>query len=250
MSEHLIELRRIVKRYGTGEAAFNALGGIDLTIDQGEFVAIMGHSGSGKSTLMNILGCLDVPTSGTYHLGGVDVSTVDGEALLKNYAIVFQDVVLFADTVMENIRLGNRDATDEEVIAAAKAANADHFIRTLPGGYQMELNEDASNVSQGQKQLLTIARAILADNRILILDEATSSVDTRTEQRIQTAMDNLMRGRTSFVIAHRLSTIRDADLILVMRDGDIVEQGTHDQLIEAGGFYADLYNSQFEDVVD
>ena len=136
------------------------------------------------------------------------------------------------------------------LLAAARAACCDHFIRTLPGGYQMELNEDASNVSQGQKQLLTIARAILADNRILILDEATSSVDTRTEQRIQTAMDNLMRGRTSFVIAHRLSTIRDADLILVMRDGDIVEQGTHDQLIEAGGFYADLYNSQFEDVVD
>ena len=149
-----------------------------------------------------------------------------------------------------NCLLYTSDAADEEVIAAAKAANADHFIRTLPGGYQMELNEDASNVSQGQKQLLTIARAILADNRILILDEATSSVDTRTEQRIQTAMDNLMRGRTSFVIAHRLSTIRDADLILVMRDGDIVEQGTHDQLIEAGGFYADLYNSQFEDVVD
>ena len=136
----------------------------------------------------------------------------------------------------------------KEVIAAAKAANADHFIRTLPGGYQMELNEDASNVSQGQKQLLTIARAILADNKILILDEATSSVDTRTEQRIQTAMDNLMRGRTSFVIAHRLSTIKDADLILVMRDGDIVEQGTHDDLLAAGGFYADLYNSQFEDV--
>ena len=140
------------------------------------------------------------------------------------------------------------DATDEEVIAAAKAANADHFIRTLPGGYQMELNEDASNVSQGQKQLLTIARAILADNRILILDEATSSVDTRTEQRIQSAMDRLMKGRTSFVIAHRLSTIRDADKILVMRDGDIVEQGTHDELIDQGGFYADLYNSQFEDV--
>ena len=138
--------------------------------------------------------------------------------------------------------------SDEEVIAAAKAANADHFIRTLPGGYQMELNEDASNVSQGQKQLLTIARAILADNRILILDEATSSVDTRTEQRIQTAMDRLMEGRTSFVIAHRLSTIRDADKILVMRDGDIVEQGTHDELIDQGGFYADLYNSQFEDV--
>ena len=164
--------------------------------------------------------------------------------------MVLQDTWLFKGTIMENIRYGRLDATDEEVIAAAKAANADHFIRTLPGGYQMELNEDASNVSQGQKQLLTIARAILADNRILILDEATSSVDTRTEQRIQTAMDNLMRGRTSFVIAHRLSTIRDADLILVMRDGDIVEQGTHDQLIEAGGFYADLYNSKFEDVVD
>ena len=149
---------------------------------------------------------------------------------------------------MENIRYGRLDATDEEVIAAAKAANADHFIRTLPGGYQMELNEDASNVSQGQKQLLTIARAILADNRILILDEATSSVDTRTEQRIQSAMDRLMKGRTSFVIAHRLSTIRDADKILVMRDGDIVEQGTHDELIDQGGFYADLYNSQFEDV--
>ena len=178
--------------------------------------------------------------------GGVDVSTVDGEALLKNYAIVFQDVVLFADTVMENIRLGKRDATDEEVIAAAKAANADHFIRTLPGGYQMELNEDASNVSQGQKQLLTIARTILADNRILILDEATSSVDTRTEQRIQTAMDRLMQGRTSFVIAHRLSTIKNADLILVMKDGDVIESGTHETLMQKGGFYAELYNSQFE----
>ena len=162
--------------------------------------------------------------------------------------MVLQDTWLFKGTIMENIRYGRLDATDEEVIAAAKAANADHFIRTLPGGYQMELNEDASNVSHGQKQLLTIARTILADNRILILDEATSSVDTRTEQRIQTAMDRLMQGRTSFVIAHRLSTIRDADLILVMRDGDIVEQGTHDELIDQGGFYADLYNSQFEDV--
>jgi len=162
--------------------------------------------------------------------------------------MVLQDTWLFKGTIMENIRYGRLDATDEEVIAAAKAANADHFIRTLPGGYQMELNEDASNVSQGQKQLLTIARAILADNRILILDEATSSVDTRTEQRIQSAMDRLMKGRTSFVIAHRLSTIRDADKILVMRDGDIVEQGTHDELIDQGGFYADLYNSQFEDV--
>ena len=148
---------------------------------------------------------------------------------------------------MENIRYGRLDATDEEVIAAAKAAHADHFIRTLPEGYEMELNEDASNVSQGQKQLLTIARAILADNPVLILDEATSSVDTRTEERIQKAMDNLMEGRTSFIIAHRLSTIKNADLILVMKEGDIIEQGTHSQLLEAGGFYADLYNSQFEE---
>ena len=151
--------------------------------------------------------------------------------------------------ILGNIRYGRLDATDEEVIAAAKAARADHFIKTLPGGYQMELNEDASNVSQGQKQLLTIARAILADNKILILDEATSSVDTRTEIEIQKAMDNLMKGRTSFVIAHRLSTIRDADLILVMKDGDIIEQGRHEELLAAGGFYANLYNSQFEDVV-
>ena len=168
--------------------------------------------------------------------------------LVKSLVGMDEKTTLKTWTIMENIRYGRLDATDEEVIAAAKAACADHFIRTLPGGYQMELNEDASNVSQGQKQLLTIARAILADNKILILDEATSSVDTRTEQRIQTAMDNLMRGRTSFVIAHRLSTIKDADLILVMRDGDIVEQGTHDDLLAAGGFYADLYNSQFEDV--
>ena len=158
--------------------------------------------------------------------------------------MVLQDTWLFNGTIMENIRYGKLDATDEEVIAAAKAAHADHFIRTLPGGYQMELNEDATNVSQGQKQLLTIARAILADNPILILDEATSSVDTRTE--IQKAMNNLMKGRTSFVIAHRLSTIRDADVILVMKDGDIAEQGTHEELLAKGGFYAQLYNSQFE----
>ena len=149
---------------------------------------------------------------------------------------------------MENIRYGRQDASDEEVIEAAKAAHADHFIRTLPGGYQMELNEDASNVSQGQKQLLTIARAILADNRVLILDEATSSVDTRTEERIQKAMDNLMEGRTSFIIAHRLSTIKNADLILVMKEGDIIEQGSHEELLAQGGFYADLYNSQFEEM--
>ena len=160
--------------------------------------------------------------------------------------MVLQDTWLYKDTIMENIRYGRLDATDEEVIAAAKAAHAHHFIETLPGGYQMELNEDASNVSQGQKQLLTIARAILADNPILILDEATSSVDTRTEIQIQNAMDNLMKGRTSFVIAHRLSTIRDADVILVMKNGDIAEQGTHEELLAKGGFYAQLYNSQFE----
>ena len=167
----------------------------------------------------------------------------------ENFGMVLQDTWLFKGTIMENIRYGRLDATDEEVIEAAKAAHAHHFISTLPGGYQMELNEEASNVSQGQKQLLTIARAILADNRILILDEATSSVDTRTEARIQKAMNNLMKGRTSFVIAHRLSTIKDADLILVMKDGDIIEQGTHKELLEQQGFYADLYNSQFEEAL-
>jgi len=166
--------------------------------------------------------------------------------LREAFGMVLQDTWLFKGTIMENIRYGRLDATDEEVIAAAKAAYAHRFIQTLPGGYQMELNEESSNVSQGQKQLLTIARAILADNRILILDEATSSVDTRTEQLIQKAMDNLMKERTSFVIAHRLSTIRDADRILVMKDGDIIEQGSHDELIAKNGFYADLYNSQFE----
>ena len=162
--------------------------------------------------------------------------------------MVLQDTWLFKGSIMENIRYGRPDATDEEVIEAAKAAHADHFIRTLPGGYDMELNEDASNVSQGQKQLLTIARAILADSRVMILDEATSSVDTRTEERIQKAMDNLMKGRTSFIIAHRLSTIKNADMILVMKDGDIIEQGNHEELLAKNGFYADLYNSQFEDI--
>jgi hypothetical protein len=161
---------------------------------------------------------------------------------------VLQDTWLFNGTIMENIRYGRLDATDEEVIAAAKAAHAHRFIQTLPEGYNTVLNEEASNVSQGQKQLLTIARAILADNRLLILDEATSSVDTRTEERIQKAMDNLMKGRTSFVIAHRLSTIKDADVILVMKDGDIIEQGNHEELLAMNGFYANLYNSQFEKV--
>ena len=220
------------------------------SVKAGQKVAIVGPTGAGKTTMVKLLMRFYDVDAGSITLNGHDVRDFDRSALREGFGMVLQDTWLFKGTIMENIRYGRLDATDEEVIAAAKAANADHFIRTLPGGYQMELNEDASNVSQGQKQLLTIARAILADNRILILDEATSSVDTRTEQRIQTAMDNLMRGRTSFVIAHRLSTIKDADLILVMRDGDIVEQGTHDQLLETGGFYADLYNSQFEDVVD
>ena len=180
-------------------------------------------------------------------MDGHDIREFNRSELREGFGMVLQDTWLFKGTIMENIRYGRLDATDEEVIAAAKAAHAHHFIQTLPGGYQMELNEDASNVSGGQKQLLTIARAILADNRILILDEATSSVDTRTEARIQKAMNNLMKGRTSFVIAHRLSTIRDADLILVMKDGDIIEQGNHEQLLDKNGFYAELYNSQFEE---
>ena len=217
-------------------------------VKPGQKVAIVGPTGAGKTTMVKLLMRFYDVNSGAITLDGHNVKDFDRSVLREGFGMVLQDTWLFQGTIMENIRYGRLDATDEEVIAAAKAACADHFIRTLPGGYQMELNEDASNVSQGQKQLLTIARAILADNKILILDEATSSVDTRTEQRIQTAMDNLMRGRTSFVIAHRLSTIKDADLILVMRDGDIVEQGTHDDLLAAGGFYADLYNSQFEDV--
>ena len=217
-------------------------------VKPGQKVAIVGPTGAGKTTMVKLLMRFYDVDSGEILLNGHNVRDFDRSDLREGFGMVLQDTWLFKGTIMENIRYGRLDATHEEVIAAAKAANADHFIRTLPGGYQMELNEDASNVSQGQKQLLTIARTILADNRILILDEATSSVDTRTEQRIQTAMDRLMQGRTSFVIAHRLSTIRDADLILVMREGDIVEQGTHDELIEAGGFYADLYNSQFEDV--
>ena len=184
--------------------------------------------------------------SGAVKLDGHDVRSFDRGELREAFGMVLQDTWLFKGSIMENIRYGNLQATDEEVIEAAKAAHAHKFIMSLPQGYEMELNEEASNVSQGQKQLLTIARAILADNKIMILDEATSSVDTRTEQRIQKAMDNLMRGRTSFVIAHRLSTIRDADLILVMKDGDIIEQGSHEELLEKNGFYHQLYYAQFE----
>ena len=219
------------------------------SVKPGQKIAIVGPTGAGKTTMVKLLMRFYDVNSGAICLDGHNIKDFNRRELRDAFGMVLQDTWLFKGTIMENIRYGRLDATDEEVIAAAKAARADHFIKTLPGGYQMELNEDASNVSQGQKQLLTIARAILADNKILILDEATSSVDTRTEIEIQRAMDNLMRGRTSFVIAHRLSTIRDADLILVMKDVDIIEQGRHEELLAAGGFYANLYNSQFEDVV-
>ncbi len=215
-------------------------------VEPGSMVAIVGPTGAGKTTMVKLLMRFYDVNSGCIKVDGENVKDFERRNLREAFGMVLQDTWLFKGTIMENIRYGRLDATDEEVIAAAKAANADHFIRTLPGGYDMELNEEASNVSQGQKQLLTIARAILADNRIMILDEATSSVDTRTEQHIQDAMANLMKGRTSFVIAHRLSTIRDADVILVMKDGDIIEQGSHKQLLAQNGFYAQLYNSQFE----
>lgn len=214
-------------------------------IEKGQTVAIVGPTGAGKTTMVKLLMRFYDVNGGSIKVDGHDIREFERSSLREAFGMVLQDTWLFNGTIMENIRYGRLDATDEEVIAAAKAAHVDRFIRTLPDGYQTELNEESGNVSQGQKQLLTIARAILADNKILILDEATSSVDTRTEIRIQKAMNNLMKGRTSFVIAHRLSTIRDADLILVMKDGDITEQGTHEQLIEKNGFYAALYNSQF-----
>ncbi len=214
-------------------------------ISQGQKIAIVGPTGAGKTTMVKLLMRFYDVNDGAITIDGHNIKDFNRRELRDAFGMVLQDTWLFKGTIMENIRYGRLDATDAEVIAAAKAAHADRFIRTLPNGYDMELNEDASNVSQGQKQLLTIARAILADNPILILDEATSSVDTRTEIRIQKAMNNLIKGRTSFIIAHRLSTIKDADLILVMKDGDIIEQGNHAELIEKKGFYAELYNSQF-----
>ena len=215
-------------------------------VKAGQKVAIVGPTGAGKTTMIKLLMRFYDVNSGEILIDGHNLKDFNRMDLRELFGMVLQETWLFHGTIMENIRYGRLDATDEEVIAAAKAAHAHHFIMSQPGGYQMVLNEETSNISQGQKQLLTIARAILADNKILILDEATSSVDTRTEEQIQAAMDNLMRGRTSFVIAHRLSTIRDADLILVMKDGDIIEQGTHESLLAANGFYANLYNSQFE----
>ena len=244
----------------TGEVTFDHVGfgyqpeqpiihDFSAHVESGQKIAIVGPTGAGKTTMVKLLMRFYDVDRGSIRLNDRDIRDFNRRDLRDAFGMVLQDTWLFKGTIMENNRYGRLDATDEEVIAAAKAARAHHFIQTLPGGYQMELNEDASNVSQGQKQLLTIARAILADNKILILDEATSSVDTRTEIEIQKAMDNLMKGRTSFVIAHRLSTIRNADLILVMKDGDIIEQGDHDTLLAANGFYANLYNSQFEEAV-
>jgi ATP-binding cassette subfamily B protein len=217
-------------------------------VEPGMTVAIVGPTGAGKTTMVKLLMRFYDVNDGSITLDGRDIRDVTRHSLRRNFGMVLQDTWLFTGTIMENIRYSRQDATDEEVYEAARAAHVDHFIRTLPGGYDMVLTEDAENISQGQRQLLTIARAILADSPILILDEATSSVDTRTEGQIQKAMNNLKRGRTSFVIAHRLSTIRDADVILVMNDGDVIEQGTHTELLAAGGFYADLYNSQFDPV--
>lgn len=216
-------------------------------IKPGSKIAIVGPTGAGKTTIVKLLMRFYDVDAGAILLDGYDIRSFTRDELRENFGMVLQDTWLYNASIAENIRYGKLDATDEEVIKAAKAAQVHHFIRTLPDGYDMILNEESSNVSQGQKQLLTIARAILADPKVLILDEATSSVDTRTEIQIQKAMDNLMKGRTSFVIAHRLSTIRDADMILVMRDGDIVEQGNHEELLKEGGFYANLYNSQFEE---
>ena len=215
-------------------------------IKDGQKIAIVGPTGAGKTTMVKLLMRFYDINGGSISIDGHNVKDFNRSELREMFGMVLQDTWLFSGTIRENIRYGRLDATDEEVVAAAKAAHIHNFIMQQPGGYDMILDEETSNISQGQKQLLTIARAILADNRILILDEATSSVDTRTEMQIQKAMYNLMKGRTSFVIAHRLSTIKDADLILVMKDGDIIEQGNHEELLKAGGFYADLYNSQFE----
>lgn len=238
-----VEARHVAFGYNSDRLIIHDFSGV---VKAGQKVAIVGPTGAGKTTMIKLLMRFYDVNSGEILIDGHNVKDFNRSQLREMFGMVLQDTWLFHGTIMENIRYGRLDATDEEVIAAAKAAHAHHFIMSQPGGYQMMLNEETSNISQGQKQLLTIARAILADNKILILDEATSSVDTRTEEQIQGAMDNLMRGRTSFVIAHRLSTIRDADLILVMKDGDIIEQGTHDSLLAEGGFYANLYNSQFE----
>ena len=217
-------------------------------VKEGQKIAIVGPTGAGKTTMVKLLMRFYDVNSGAILVDGHNIKDFDRGELRKMFGMVLQDTWLFNGTVKDNIKYGREDATDSEIVEASKAAHVHHFIKTLPNGYNAVLNEESSNVSAGQKQLLTIARVILTDPKILILDEATSSIDTRTEQQIQSAMDNLMKGRTSFIIAHRLSTIKNADLILVMNHGDIVEQGTHDELLKKDGFYAGLYNSQFEEV--
>ena len=243
--EGIVEFDHVKFGYDSDQIIINDF---SASVKPGQKIAIVGPTGAGKTTIVKLLMRFYDVNGGSIKIDGNDIRTMSRHGLRNNIAMVLQDTWLYSDTIMENIRYGNQDASDEEVIAAAKAARADRFIKTLPGGYNMVLNEDATNISEGQKQLLTIARAILADRKLLILDEATSSVDTRTEVRIQEAMDQLMKGRTTFVIAHRLSTIRNADLILVMNHGDIIEQGSHDELLLEGGAYADLYNSQFDEV--
>ena len=218
---------------------------MNIKAEPGQMVAIVGPTGAGKTTLVNLLLRFYEVNSGRILVDGVDIKDMKRSDLRSLFGMVLQDTWLFNGTIRDNIAYGKENATEEEIIAAAKAAHADHFIRVLPDGYDTILNEEVSNISQGQKQLLTIARALLSNPEIMILDEATSSVDTRTELQIQNAMKTLMENRTSFVIAHRLSTIREADIILVMKDGDVIEQGNHDTLMAANGFYADLYNSQF-----
>ena len=220
----------------------------NANIKEGQKIAIVGPTGAGKTTIVKLLMRFYDLNSGKILIDGHDISKFDRGDIRKLFGMVLQDTWLFNGTIKDNIKYSNLNASDSEVIEAAKAAHVHHFIKTLPNSYNMEINEETSNISQGQKQLLAIARVILADPKILILDEATSSIDTRTEIQIQSAMDELMKGRTSFIIAHRLSTIRNADLILVMNNGDIIEQGTHEELLNKNGFYAELYNSQFEEV--
>ena len=243
--EGFVEFEHVKFGYNPDQVIINDF---SARVKPGQKIAIVGPTGAGKTTIVKLLMRFYDVNAGSIKIDDLDIRTMSRHGLRDNIAMVLQDTWLYSDTIMENIRYGKQDASDEEVIAAAKAARADRFIKTLPGGYNMVLNEDATNISEGQKQLLTIARAILANRKLLILDEATSSVDTRTEVRIQEAMDQLMKGRTTFVIAHRLSTIRNADLILVMNHGDIIEQGTHDELLREDGAYAELYNSQFDEV--
>ena len=243
----VVEFKNVHFGYNEDKTIINDF---SVKVKEGQKIAIVGPTGAGKTTIIKLLMRFYDVNEGAILIDGHDVREFNRSELREMFGMVLQDTWLFNGTIKENIRYGKLEASDEDVIKAAKMAHVDHFIRTLPNGYNMELNEEASNVSQGQKQLLTIARAILADPKVLILDEATSSVDTRTEELIQKAMDNLMVGRTSFIIAHRLSTIRDADIILVMKDGDIIEQGNHEELLTKGGFYANLYNSQFEKTTD